>query len=54
MVQLWIQVATFTALAEFNCLMKFSPQSAVVSAIDAVQDAANGAWTAYVTWVDWR
>jgi hypothetical protein len=26
--------------------MKFSPQSAVVSAIDAVQDAANGAWTA--------
>ena len=42
MVQLWVQVATFTALAEFNCL-KFSPQSAVVSAIDAVQDAANGA-----------
>lgn len=38
-----IQVATFAALAEFNCIMKFSPQTAVVSSVDQVQDAVNGA-----------
>eukprot|EP00438_Fugacium_kawagutii_P001634 Skav211752 [mRNA] locus=scaffold1548:659930:672993:- [translate_table: standard] len=37
-----LQVASFAALAEFHCEMKFSPQTAVVSVIDAVQDAVNG------------
>ena len=35
-------MATFAALAEFNCIMKFSPQTAVVSSVDQVQDAVNG------------
>jgi len=45
-------VATFAALAEFNCIMKFSPQTAVVSSVDQVQDAVNGASGCVISFVD--
>ena len=36
------QAAALAAIAEVNCEMKFSPRTAAVSAVDSVQDAANG------------
>ena len=45
-------MATFAALAEFNCIMKFSPQTAVVSSVDQVQDAVNGAFGCVISLVD--
>lgn len=45
-------MATFAALAEFNCIMKFSPQTAVVSSVDQVQDAVNGASGCVISLVD--
>ena len=37
-----LQAAALAAIAEVNCMMKFSPRTAAVSAVDSVQDAANG------------
>ncbi|CAE7212059.1 unnamed protein product [Symbiodinium natans] len=40
-----LQAAALASIAELNCEMKFSPRTAAVSAVDAVQDAANGVLT---------
>jgi len=43
-----LQAAALAAIAEVNCMMKFSPRTAAVSAVDSVQDAANGIFTKLV------